>query len=103
MFFLGTNSASAASRPITSGSLIFSDTISSYTGTEDDSAPAGLTPSQAISNTYSFPATSTPHGRGTLDGNGNTVAYIISSTVSSAKLVFFDKTAAKPSLTIVEK
>lgn len=98
MFFWGTDSASAASRPTTSGSLTF-DGIGNYMGNEDDSTPTGLTPSKALSNTYSFSLTSSTPGRGTLESNSNTVAYII----SSRKLVFFDKTAAKPSLTIVEQ
>ncbi len=98
MFFWGTDSASAASRPTTSGSLTF-DGIGNYMGNEDDSTPTGLTPSKALSNTYSFSLTSSTPGRGTLESNSNTVAYII----SSRKLVFFDKTAAKPSLTIVER
>jgi len=98
MFFLGTESADAASRPITSGGISF-DGAGSYTGTEDQSTPTGLSANVALSNTYSFSATASTPGRGTLDSAGNTVAYII----TPSKLVFFDKAAVKPSLTVVEK
>jgi hypothetical protein len=98
MFSLGTDSASAANRPIISGAISF-DGVGSYMGTEDQSTPTGLSANVALSNTYSFSATASTPGRGTLDSAGNTVAYII----TPSKLVFFDKTAAKPSLTVVEK
>jgi hypothetical protein len=53
----------------------------------------------AFLDTYSFAADSVPPGRGTLDANQNSDAYII----SPAKLDFIGKPALRPRVHLVEK
>jgi hypothetical protein len=98
LFFLGTQSAGLLKRPLIAGSVTV-DGVSSYTGTDDESTGAGLVPSNSVSNSYAFSATSTVPGRGTVDSASDTVAYIISPT----RLVFFSSSSTTPSLTIVQK
>jgi hypothetical protein len=97
-FFLGTDGARPAMGTIASGVLTF-DGAGNDTGTQDESTPMGLVPSEPVNDTYAFSAGASPPGRGTLDSGGHTVAYIVSPT----KLMYFDTLATKPRVFVVEK
>jgi hypothetical protein len=98
LYAFGTASAGATMGTIASGSYSV-DGLGSYTGTEDDSTPMGLRPGKALASTYAFLASAMVSGRGTLDSQSDTVAYLISPT----KLVFTSSSATTPALTVVEK
>jgi len=98
-FSYGTEGTAAGTRLTAVGSINF-DGIGNDQSTEDDATPAGLSPNLPLPVTqYSFLATSVPPGRGTLDNDGNTVAYIISRT----KLVFFNTPTAKPRMVVAQQ
>ncbi|HXY50930.1 MAG TPA: hypothetical protein VEI01_15855 [Terriglobales bacterium] len=95
----GTEGTAAGTRLTAVGSINF-DGIGNDQATEDDATPTGLSPNLPLPVTqYSFSSTSVPPGRGTLNNNGNTVAYIISPT----KLLFFNTPASKPRILIVQQ
>jgi len=99
-YFYGTEGADAGERLDAVGAISF-DGSGNYSGTEDDSTPGGLFPSQTFATTYSFSSSSPQPGRGVLDPNNppHTVAYIISPT----KLVYLNTPATYPRVVIVEK
>ena len=95
----GTEGTAAGTRLTAVGSINF-DGIGNDQSTEDDATPTGLSPNLLLPVTqYSFSSTPVPPGRGTLDNNGNTVAYIISPT----KLLFFNTPASNPRILIVQQ
>jgi hypothetical protein len=93
-FDYGTEGAAAGSRVTSVGSDLF-DGISTDQSVEDDSTPVGLFTDQIlVSQSYSFPASSVPTGRGFLDAQGLSLAYIVSPT----RLVVIQTTDSRPML-----
>jgi hypothetical protein len=98
-FDYGTEGAAPGSRVTSVGADVF-DGISSDQSVQDDSTPVGLFADRIlVSQTYSFPASSVPTGRGNLDAQGLSLAYIVSPT----RLVVIHTTDTQPMLVIYEQ
>lgn len=95
----GTQGTAPGTRVTGVGADVF-DGVSGNQSTEDDSTPFGLYANQIFaSQTYSFPDSGIPIGRGYLDAQALKVAYIVNPT----KLVCIQTTAAQPMLFLFEQ
>jgi hypothetical protein len=95
----GTDGADVGRRLTATGTATF-DGDKNVDATEDEATPSGLFPNVPLGvDRYSFSASSSPVGRGTVDSRGETVAYIISAT----KLVFISTVALQPQIVVVQK
>ncbi len=95
-YSFGTEGTQIGKRPTWVGTIVFQGSADQLL--VDQASPSGLTVGASLPvTTDSFPGTTS--GRGTLDGAGKYLAYI----VSASQLAWIDTTAARPTVVVAEK